>query len=674
MRTGVRDTAATPGQWRDALARCALAALGLSIADAALAEDMDMLSGGVLDLDAITVTASPGGEPAYGALSPTTIWTRGALEPLQADTVTEVLTLIPSVNTQTTPADAGTAVSVRGLQDFGRVNVLVDGARQNFQKSGHGANGTFFFDTEMLRAVDVTRGPTSGVNGGGAIGGVVNFSTLDADDVLQGGETVAASLKAKAESNPESILLHGEAAARLSDRADVAVAGTWRDAGNYETGNGEEVIAAQDMLSGLAKARFTPDDDQEITLSALHYDSGFDSAFSEALTSRARSDTFTLGYHWDPTASWADLTAKVYYTTTQQERKADDGRTRFEIGTLGGDIHNTSRFVIGSMAHELTYGGDIFHDAVETRDPHGTSDDLTPSGDRLVYGAFVEDRIAVTERVELVGALRYDGYDLTGDDIANSGGRLSPKITLGYMPFTPVTVYATYAEAYRPPSLTETLIDGFHPPPVTTGRFLPNPDLKPEVARNIEAGVDFAFDGVVTPSDSLNVKLGVFHNRVEDYIEQVFEYFPIPGGYQYQNIAEATIQGFEFEARYDAERAFAGLSGQVMSGVDSRTGDQLTSVPPNRLTAIAGIRALDGDLEAGTRITFVGAKRDAEMLGLVGDPYQTVDLFATWKVNPRTDASLYFANIFNEQYTQYPNGSPSPGLNAKVSLTTRFGS
>ncbi|MEP2118999.1 hypothetical protein, partial [Bauldia litoralis] len=81
MRTGVRDTAATPGQWRDALARCALAALGLSMADAALADDMDMLSGGVLDLDAITVTASPGGEPAYGALSPTTIWTRGALEP-----------------------------------------------------------------------------------------------------------------------------------------------------------------------------------------------------------------------------------------------------------------------------------------------------------------------------------------------------------------------------------------------------------------------------------------------------------------------------------------------------------------------------------------------------------------------------------------------------------------
>ena len=34
-----------------------------------------------------------------------------------------------------------TAINIRGLQDFGRVAVVVDGARQNFQRSGHNANG-----------------------------------------------------------------------------------------------------------------------------------------------------------------------------------------------------------------------------------------------------------------------------------------------------------------------------------------------------------------------------------------------------------------------------------------------------------------------------------------------------------------------------------------------------
>ncbi|WP_353653274.1 TonB-dependent receptor domain-containing protein, partial [Escherichia coli] len=69
----------------------------------------------------------------------------------------------------------------------------------------------------------------------------------------------------------------------------------------------------------------------------------------------------------------------------------------------------------------------------------------------------------------------------------NEGSRLSPKITVGVTPWQPVTFYASYAEGYRAPALTETLIDGFHPPPLSAGRFFPNPDLKPEIAHNIEA-------------------------------------------------------------------------------------------------------------------------------------------------------------------------------------------
>ena len=132
------------------------AAIAVLPAGLARAEEVE-LTGGVLELDAITVTATRAPEPAYGALSPSSVWTHGELQPLQPNGVAEVLVLVPSVNTQTTPSDPGAAVSVRGLQDFGRVNVMIDGARQNFQKSGHGANGTFYFDTEMLRAVDVTR-------------------------------------------------------------------------------------------------------------------------------------------------------------------------------------------------------------------------------------------------------------------------------------------------------------------------------------------------------------------------------------------------------------------------------------------------------------------------------------------------------------------------------------
>ncbi len=637
------------------------------------------LSGGVLELDAITVTASaPVGEPVvvptYGALAPTSVWTRGELQPLQPSDVADILDLVPSVNTQTTPNDPGAAVSVRGLQDFGRVNVTIDGARQNFQKSGHGANGTFYFDTEMLRAVEVTRGPSVGADGGGAIGGTVSFTTLDADDVLAPDENVAVRLKATGETNAPSFMGHGEAAARLSDSVEVVAAATWREADDYKAGGGETVNSAQDLLSGLAKVRIRPNDAHDVTVSALHYDSSFDNSLIDTASSHAVADTYTLNYRWTPDSDWADLTAKTYYTATRlTHSNKGDPDERYEIGTLGANLYNTSRFETGSILHSVSYGVDGFHDQVETRDPAGSSDDLTPSGERIVYGAFIEDKAEITDWLEVVGGLRFDGYRLEGDGTINQGTHVSPKLTVGIKPFDPVTLYATYAEGYRPPALTETLIDGFHPPPVSTGRFMPNPDLKAEVAHNLEAGIGIDKGGLLLPDDQLRAKLGVFRNRVDNYIQQVFEPFPIPGGYQYQNVAEATIEGVELEASYDAGFAFGSLSGQVMRGIDESNGEELGSVPPSRIVGIAGFRAFDRALEVGTKITAVAGKDTADVFGLVGEPYQIVDVFAAWRISEDASANLMLSNIFDTYYRQYPNGSPSPGFNAKVSLVTRFG-
>lgn len=650
-------------------------AVALSVLPAGWADAQEAaLTGGVLELDAITVTATRSPEPAYGALSPSSVWTHGELQALQPDGVAEILDLVPSVNTQTTPNDPGAAVSIRGLQDFGRVNVMVDGARQNFQKSGHGANGTFYFDTEMLKAVDVTRGPSATIYGSGAIGGVVSFTTLDADDVLDADETAAVRLKMTGETNAPSIMTHGEAALRLSDSLDVVGAATWRDAGDYEAGGDETINSAQDLISGLGKARFRPTDAHDLTLSALHYDSSFDNALVDTARSTAVSDTYTLGYRYTPDSAWADLTAKTYYTTTRltQEDKQDTAET-FEIGTVGLDLFNTSRFEAGRIAHAVTYGVDVFLDQVETNDPTGSSDDLTPSGERVVYGAYVQDSAEITDWMEVIGALRYDGYRLSGSGIVTEGSRLSPKLTVGITPFDPVTLYATYAEGYRAPSITESLIDGFHPPPVSTGRFIPNPELKPEVAHSLEGGINLRKDGLFRADDQLRAKAGVFRNRVDNYIEQVFEIFPLPGGYQYQNVAEATLEGVELEATYDAGFAFVTLSGQAMRGVDESTKGELASVPPNRLVAILGFRAFDRALEAGTKITAVAAKNGVEQLGLVGDAYQVVDLFAAWRLSEDASANLTLSNIFDRRYTQYPNGSPSPGFNAKFSLVSKFG-
>jgi hemoglobin/transferrin/lactoferrin receptor protein len=100
----------------------------------------------------------------------------------------DLLYVMPGVYVQERPDDPGTAINIRGLQDFGRVAVVLDGARQNFQRTGHNANGIFYLEPELISSIDVVRGPVANIFGSGAIGGVASFRTKDVDDVLKAGE------------------------------------------------------------------------------------------------------------------------------------------------------------------------------------------------------------------------------------------------------------------------------------------------------------------------------------------------------------------------------------------------------------------------------------------------------------------------------------------------------
>jgi hemoglobin/transferrin/lactoferrin receptor protein len=71
-------------------------------------------------------------------------------------------------------------------------------------------------------------------------------------------------------------------------------------------------------------------------------------------------------------------------------------------------------------------------------------------------------------------------------------------------------------------------------------------------------------------------------------------------------------------------------------------------------------------------VSLAGTKDNAEDLGFIGDAYSLVDLFANWNVNERVTAGLVVENVFDRQYTVYLNGDPSPGLNAKASLSVKL--
>lgn len=649
----------------------------------------------------LTITATKEAEPAIDSLSATTVIGRPEIERRQVQRLGSVVNDIPGVASQENPDDPATAINIRGLQDFGRVAVLIDGSRQNFQRSGHNANGAFFLDPAFVRVIDITRGPVANIYGSGAIGGVAAFRTVEPGDVLRPGERFAAEVSAG------GVLFRQEGgsgnavgAFRIGDIAAGLIGVSGRTLNAYKDGGGILVPdSGQDLLSGIAKLEITPGDGHRILFGGLSQKYEFTNGLGTAQAPRRSNEVTTQNvfakYTFSrPDTPWLNLSANIYNTATETNQIRVSGnagqignKRYFNITTQGVDVHNTSKVQLPFGLLALTYGVDAFRDRVRTGDPFGSGDETTPGGERGVYGGFIQPQF-LFGKFDVVAAIRYDSYkleDLTGG-LSSSGDRLSPKITLGYSVLDGVKVYASYAEGYRAPAITETLVSGLHPAPASF-TFVPNPNLKPEVGKTLEAGVNFKFDDVWFSGDRFRAKLNVFQNNVNDYIESALIDpgapcgAPIPGAcndayFTYENVARARIRGVEFEGSYDARAWFLTLAGSVIRG-DNLTLDQpLESIYPAKVVVGGGVRLLNEKLVLGAKVSYFAEQKrlPAGSTILAADGYTLLDLSASYKVTENATAFAVFENVGDVKYRQFRFSQNSPGALLKFGFNARFGS
>ena len=188
-------------------------------------------------LDTITVVATKTEEKAIDTLAPVSIINQSVIQTMDPKRLQDIFYRTPGVTFQDRGDLPESSINIRGLQDFGRVAVLIDGARQNYQRSGHNANGSFFLEPELLGSVDVVRGPTANIYGSGAIGGVVSFRTKDVQDILRPGEKSALEVGTSLGSNSNRAMGSAFAGAR-SATADVFVGATTRTQSDYKDGDG----------------------------------------------------------------------------------------------------------------------------------------------------------------------------------------------------------------------------------------------------------------------------------------------------------------------------------------------------------------------------------------------------------------------------------------------------
>jgi len=706
----------------------------------------------VQSLDTLTITASKTQERAIDALAPVSVVTLDQIQGLQPNRLSDIFYNVPGVSFQERGDDPSTVINIRGLQDFGRVAVVVDGARQNYQRTGHNANGSFFLDPELIGSVDVVRGPTANVYGSGAIGGVVSFRTKDINDVVRPGERWGVDMTGSGGTNSARGLGSVFGGVRVDPNLDIFGGAVYRTQGNYKDGNGTEIgNTGNDIAAALMKLTVRPAEGHEVKLGGVFQDYQYSigqfnrgpvaTAAQRALfqgssvyASTAKNTMGTVSWKYSkPEDMLFDWNASFYGNRTENDQIKTahlsstpsvfcgggfgnnvsgcvGDRRSYLIDTVGTDVYNTTRFNVGDWRNAATYGFDVFQDKVRTSDSRGNSNITTPGGERTVSGGFFQLKNNYSTWLEVVSAVRYDRYDLDSRTVSTGGDRFSPKITVGVTPVAGFTPYVSYAEGYRAPSITETLIAGEHatgggPPffPCPGGTvglfcFLPNPNLQPEVGKNKEVGINLKYDNIFNAGDSFRGKINVFRNDITDFIDLVGStpippiLFATPGlfsqFFQFQNIAQARIEGLEVETLYDAGLWYVGVAGHLIQGKNVATNVGLATITPRKLSTTGGVRLLDRRLILAAQWASFGPNNNVPAGFLPSTGYDLINLYLTWNATKDITFTASIDNLLNQYYRPYaiPGSStdgttqndvlwssPGPGRVYKAGLKIHFG-
>ena len=321
----------------------------------------------------------------YQAPAAVSVISREAIENSPTRNARDLLDNVAGVYANRSEAqNPGISVNIRGLQDQDRIANMIDGARQSFQRSAHGATQRTYIDTAFIRAIDIEKSTTSGVGSAGALGGSVNYRTLLAEDLIAPGKQYGGQVNLTTGTNQFNFDGSTAAAVRLSDRFSVLGGISYKNIGAYDIGKNGTINSAatyagdvllfsgQEVRSSILKAEGQVTEDVKVTLGWLRNNSRFntgnyDFAGSQGNLQKATegvvNNTYTSALDWKPDSELIDLKARFYYNNIRNNKV----RGRFDpvdgaVELRHGDArrqrreHQPLRHASGSSRSQLRHG------------------------------------------------------------------------------------------------------------------------------------------------------------------------------------------------------------------------------------------------------------------------------------------------------------------------------
>jgi hemoglobin/transferrin/lactoferrin receptor protein len=690
--------AAAAAAWLGAMGGVAMAQESAPAGEAqpAQAADSSAAAAKPLLLNPLTVTGTKTPTPRDEVPATIDVLDQEDLERSQPSTLGDILNDLPGVEVEGGPKGSQSQPNIRGFGGTGwgsnRVVTTIDGARQNVG-AAHG--GSMFVDPDVLKQVEVLKGTGSTLYGSGAIGGVLALTTKDAEDFLGDGDTFGFRQKGGFHSVNDEWLSSTTIAVQPLEQVDFLGNFTYRNGDNYQGGSGDEIENTNtDIKSGLVKLGIDPAEGHRLELSGLIFSDDEDILATDVDSSpipnleyeadhRIRKSTATARYTFDSVdTDLVNLQATLYRDDTDitDDGKDYDRVSKADLTTTGIDIFNTAEFESDWAEHAFTFGVEYYNDSGEGR-VNGEKQPQNPDATQDVVGIYAQYSIKLFDQLTLVPGVRWDYYQTDPESNEfddRSDDRVSPKVGINWAPLEWASVYGSYSQGYRAPSIREMYISGTH---FALGGplnniFVPNPDLKPETTETWEGGLRLAFDDVALPGDALRFNAAYYHTDAKNFIdgEVVMQFFPtIVLTTTPINVPRAEIEGAEISLSYDSDYAFFSGGYSRIRGDNKTDGVPLTSIPADKLILTVGGKIPAFDLAFGVTNEFAWDQHRVEDETIAVDGYHIVNLFASWVPDEgpleglRVDAGI--ENVVDNEYERYLAFEEAPGRDFRLAVS-----
>lgn len=639
---------------------------------------------------------------------------------IEAELATDIKDLVrfePGVSVVSQPQRFGAALGATGrggnegftIRGMGgdRVLMIVDGVRvpDGFTFGAQSVGRGGYADLDLMKSVEILRGPASALYGSDGVAGAVAFTTRDPSDLLRPGETFGARARVGYNSADEGLTKSGMIAGRSGSLSGL-LAWTGRDAQETETagsvgGTGSLRTQANPMEfssdAWLAKVVWDFAPGQSLRASYDYFESEMTadvlSGRSATVLQLLADDTtsregWSLGWRGDDVWGFDSGRLTLYGQTSETRQFTSEDRTpavdRTRDNTFDNEVFGVSTDFTRTLGfNRITFGADWSETTQQgvrsgTVPPAGETFPTSafPKTDFTLGGVFVQDEISLLGGdLRIIPAVRWDSYELsTADDPLYPGPRadqsddhISPKLGVVWWTNDTFGLFANWGEGFKAP--TPSQVNNYFANLAFGYTSAPNPDLKPETSQSVELGARVrnvpllrgVFDGQAV----------VFQSDYSDFIsQQVVSGAGTPADplvYQWINFTDVEIQGFEARANafwdngLNARFAFAWADGETTSAGVTR---QLSTIDPIKVVFGVGYDEPQGRFGGQAIVTWSQAKDAADTDGLscynaanpvagcyTGDDFALLDLTAWWALNDRVTARAGLFNVFDETYS-----------------------